>query len=194
MSVDLNQVGHRFGKNPWLFRDLTLKLVAGSPYALTGRSGAGKSTLLAILAGQLSPVEGSIAGTTSAICVFQHPIAPPSRTVLDIASLPLLARGDSLSVAMEQAMNMLERFHLASAATRPSSTLSGGEAQRLMLARALLAAPPLLLVDEPTAQLDKATAAGVHAVIAQLCDANTIVVVATHDPGVIDACKQLVEL
>lgn len=83
---------------------------------------------------------------------------------------------------------MLDTFGLRSVAARPFGELSGGEAQRLMLARGLAAAPGLFLVDEPTAQLDRETASAVNAAIGAIAANATIVVVATHDPETRDAC------
>jgi ABC-type lipoprotein export system ATPase subunit len=72
--------------------------------------------------------------------------------------------------------------------------LSGGEAQRLMLARGMATRPDLLLVDEPTAQLDASSSAGVNHALARLSQKATIVVVATHDPGTRDACTDVIDL
>jgi ABC-type lipoprotein export system ATPase subunit len=76
----------------------------------------------------------------------------------------------------------------------PFKTLSGGEAQRLMLARSVASSPDLLLVDEPTAQLDARTADGVNEAIAGMADQGSIVVVATHDPRTRDACTNVIPL
>ncbi|WP_253953940.1 ABC transporter ATP-binding protein [Schaalia sp. 19OD2882] len=79
-------------------------------------------------------------------------------------------------------------------AERPFHTLSGGEAQRLMLARGMAAAPDLLLVDEPTAQLDGRTARAVDAALSRLAEPGVIVVVATHDARTAAVCDEVVDL
>lgn len=88
----------------------------------------------------------------------------------------------------------LERFGLASSADKPFRSLSGGEAQRLMLARGLAAEPDLLLVDEPTAQLDARTAMDVNEALLAASSPMTIVVVATHDARTRDACTRHIDL
>ena len=85
-------------------------------------------------------------------------------------------------------------FELEYAADRRFSELSGGEAQRLMLARAVCSHPDVLLVDEPTAQLDTRTAASVSEVLGNLAGQGMIVVVATHDPRARDACDRIIDL
>lgn len=192
----LTTVGHRFGEGPWLFRDLTTVLDPGHVYALTGPSGSGKSTLLGILAGWITPAEGRIirVGDSRTTWVAQHPHGVARRAVIDHVELPLLAKGLRAPDAHARAGELLERFRLADHADRPFSSLSGGEAQRLMLARGIAAEPTLLLVDEPTAQLDRRTAATVDAVIGELAHAETVVVVATHDAQTRDACTDHLNL
>ena len=89
---------------------------------------------------------------------------------------------------------MLERFRLGSIASQPFSSLSGGEGQRLQLARAVAVAPDLLLVDEPTAQLDPHTAAEVNAVLGELAGSGSAVIIATHDRATAAACSRVVDL
>lgn len=192
----LTAVGHRFGEGPWLFRDLTTQLDPGHVYALTGPSGSGKSTLLGILASWIAPAEGSVIhdGDHHTTWVAQHPHGAARRAVIDHVELPLLAQGLSVSDARARATELLDRFRLATHADHPFSALSGGEAQRLMLARGIAAQPALLLVDEPTAQLDRRTAATVDAVIGELANEGTVVVVATHDAQTRDACTDRLDL
>ena len=136
MPVELVGVGHRFGSGPWLFRSVDARVEAGSVAAVVGPSGSGKSTLLAICA------EGTARTSAPArpdrppriAWVFQNPHGAPHRTALDHVALPLLARGVPTRAADERARRLLEEFGLAGAADRPFSTLSGGEAQRLLLA------------------------------------------------------------
>ncbi|WP_235929489.1 ATP-binding cassette domain-containing protein [Cellulomonas citrea] len=196
MPVRLTAVGHRFGGGPWLFRDLTTVLEPGHVYALTGPSGSGKSTLLGILAGWITPSEGGVEcdGGGRTTWVAQHPHGVARRAVIDHVELPLLAAGLQASDARARAGDLLERFRLTDHADHPFSSLSGGEAQRLMLARGIAADPTLLLVDEPTAQLDRRTAATVDAVIGELAHAGTVVVVATHDAQTRDACTDRLDL
>lgn len=194
--MTLDGVGHRFSSERPLFSGLTTTLVAGRSCAIVGPSGAGKSTLLGLIAGETHPTEGRIerpADVTIA-WVFQNPFGVPRRTALDHAALPLLAAGRTRGDAEEEARALLRDFGLAGREQEQFRRLSGGEAQRLMLARAVASAPDLLLVDEPTAQLDRRTAETVNGVLGHLSGRGCIVVVATHDPATRDSCSTVLDL
>ena len=92
------------------------------------------------------------------------------------------------------ARDLLDRFGIGAAAGREFRALSGGEAQRLMLARAIASEPGLLLVDEPTAQLDPVTASDVNVALFELVQRDTIVVIATHDERTRAACTDHIDL
>jgi ABC-type lipoprotein export system ATPase subunit len=197
VRVSLDGVGHRFkNAEDWIFRRLSLDFVPGVVYGLTGPSGSGKSTLLSLIARLTEPAEGTVShiDVGRASWVFQNPFGSPRRTALDHLTLPLLATGVSIPVAEERAAELLARFGLDEVAHRRFRELSGGEAQRLMLARGLASRPGLLLVDEPTAQLDRRTAERVDTAIAATADPSTIVIVATHDPRTRDACDAVIDL
>ena len=195
-SVSARGLGHRFGDNPMLFEDLSFTLEPGRITGLCGPSGCGKSTLLSILAGWVDATEGSVetTGVERTGWVFQNPYGVPGRTALDHVTLPLLAGGRRRDEAEERAREVLGDFRLEAVADRPFRQLSGGEAQRLMLARAMCSAPDLLLVDEPTAQLDLRTAETVNATLGAIARERTIVVIATHDPHTRDACTHVIDL
>ena len=195
-TLTLSNIGHRFEGGDVLFRGMSLRLRAGRLYALTGPSGSGKSTLLSILAGWLDPAEGRVTrdGVTRAAWVLQTPHGVAARTALDHVTLPLLARGLRRAEAEGEARQLLQSFVLDAVGERPFGSLSGGEAQRLMLARGIAARPALLLVDEPTAQLDRTTAEGVNASLTGLASPSTIVVIATHDPSTRDRCTDRIDL
>nr|NLD40052.1 ATP-binding cassette domain-containing protein [Actinomycetales bacterium] len=196
MLVELEGVAARFGTRPWLFGNLSLTLSAGEMLGVVGPSGSGKSTLLAILAGELAPTRGTVrrAGVKRIGWVFQNPYGVAGRTALDHVTLPLLARGSTRSDADRQAAELLGRFGLSEVAASPFALLSGGEGQRLQLARAVASQPELLLVDEPTAQLDSRTAAGVNAILGGLASSGAAVVIATHDPRTAEQCDRVVDL
>ncbi|KIP53597.1 ABC transporter ATP-binding protein [Leucobacter komagatae] len=196
MQVAMVDLEHHFANHPSLFTGLTMTLVSGHVYALTGPSGSGKSTLLGILAGWTTPSSGTVVhtGIEAIGWVFQNPHGVAARTALDHVALPLLAQGEKRSDAEKHASTYLARFNLTYAANRAFKELSGGEAQRLMLARAIAAAPSLLLVDEPTAQLDPRTAATVNQTLGAIADDGTIVVVATHDQRTREACTDVIDL
>jgi lipoprotein-releasing system ATP-binding protein len=197
VPVTLRGLGHRFSSDdPWLFRHLDHELGRGEVHAVTGPSGSGKSTLLGLIAGWGRPAEGSIIREAEGRVswVFQNPHGVARRTALDHVMLPLLASGATFHDAEREARDLVARFGLRTAAGRPFMALSGGEAQRLMLARGLASQPALLLVDEPTAQLDPHTADSVNRAIAAAASASTIVVVATHDRRTRDACTHHLDL
>jgi len=195
-SVVLEGVQHRFDTGRFLFHPVTRRFHPGIRYALLGPSGSGKSTLLSIIAGWLVPSEGSVvrASITKTGWVFQNPHGSARRSTLDHVTLPLLARGMTRREAETEAMDILTMFSLHQRADSPFSALSGGEAQRLMLARAVTTAPDLLLVDEPTAQLDAVTAHTVIESLRWVSITGSIVIIATHDTRMRDACDEIIEL
>lgn len=196
VRVVLDGLGHRFPRQPFLFRGVTATLLPNRVYALVGPSGSGKSTLLALLAGWLEPTEGRVhrTGVSRVGWVFQNPHGVARRTALDHVVLPLLVQGLTRRRARDRAQALLVEFGLGDAADREFAALSGGEAQRLMLARGIAARPDLFLVDEPTAQLDARTAARVSSTLAGLARAGTVVVVATHDAQTRAACTDTLDL
>jgi ABC-type lipoprotein export system ATPase subunit len=189
-------LAHEFSGTGRLFSGLNLNLWPGEVVALVGPSGSGKSTLLSIIAGWVKPVAGTVEhhDVEHTGWVFQNPHGSPRRTALDHVVLPLLARGLRRREAGGEARDILRRFALLDVADRQFRSLSGGEAQRLMLARAVATGDDLLLVDEPTAQLDLSTAATVNGVLAGIAQKDAIVVVATHDPNTRDACTRVIDL
>ncbi|REJ06378.1 ATP-binding cassette domain-containing protein [Microbacterium bovistercoris] len=196
MRVEVQGLGHRYGDNPWLFRELSAAFLPERTYALTGPSGSGKSTLLSIIAGWEAPDEGAVnlEGIKKVNWVFQSPHGMPQRSALDHVAHPYLVSGMTVRDAEVAAMSLLVSFQLAHTAERAFSSLSGGEAQRLMLARGVAADPQLLLVDEPTAQLDHATARQINDIIGQLAAGGRIVLIATHDASTRDACTDHLDL
>lgn len=194
--IQAHGIGHRHPHSPWLFRDLDFTLRHGEVTALCGPSGCGKSTLLSLLAGFEKPSEGELrsVNTTRIRWVFQNPHGVAHRTALDHVVQPLLARNRTRMQAEEEALAILSVFRLAMTAGSEFCALSGGEAQRLMLARALASKPDLLLVDEPTAQLDPKTASEVNRTLVHLAEESCIVVIATHDASTRDACTRVIDL
>ncbi|MDR1449810.1 MAG: ATP-binding cassette domain-containing protein [Propionibacteriaceae bacterium] len=195
-ALTLAAVSHSYVAGEPLFEPVSAQLRPGSLHAVTGASGSGKSTLLGILAGWIKPTSGTLRrppGMTVS-WVFQNPHGVARRTALDHVAFPFLAVGWRRSEAAGQALALLEQFGLTAAADRSYRDLSGGERLRLMLARAIASRPDLLLVDEPTAQLDALATAAVNKVIATMATAGVITVVATHDPQTAAVCDEIVVL
>jgi ABC-type lipoprotein export system ATPase subunit len=191
-------VARTFGKGPRAVVALqatTCEIVAGERIALTGPSGSGKSTLLHLLAGLDDPSLGSISwpaiGPRDTLrpgrvgMVFQGPSLLPPLTVAENVALPLLLAGRTEERAREGARAALERLGLAELSEKLPEEISGGQAQRVAVARALTGAPLLLLADEPTGQLDHENAAEVVHVLEEAArHSGAALVVATHDPEV----------
>jgi ABC-type lipoprotein export system ATPase subunit len=196
VRVKIISLAHSFPGTGVLFAGLSETFTRGDLVAVTGPSGSGKSTLLSLLARWETPKSGSVVweNIASVGWVFQNPHGVAGRSALDHVALPLVAKGLKRRAADQLALTVMERFALADVAKRSFGALSGGEAQRLMLARAVAKAPDLLLVDEPTAQLDPIAADTVNTVLGELAMDQAIVVVATHDPDTRDACQRVVDL
>lgn len=182
--------------SPTLFDGLTFDADESDLLAVTGPSGSGKSTFLSILGGWLTPTAGTleVTGVEHLALVPQNPFGVPGRTALDHVSLPLVARGLTRSAADTAARENLALFNLQRVEDRPYRMLSGGERQRMLLARALASGPDVLLVDEPTAQLDSTSAAEVCDALTSLQHRGVLVFVATHDQRVVDACSRVLDL
>lgn len=195
-KLRLHDIGHGFGSNRLLFQNLNAEFTDKSLWGLRGPSGSGKSTLLSIIAGWEVPKEGSVEriNISTVRWVFQNPLGVAQRTVLDHVALPYLATGLSQAHSEELALQRLLDFGLESSASKRFSLLSGGEAQRLMLARAVAGSPDLILVDEPTAQLDRATAATVNTVLGGLAQSGAVVIVASHDQDTLNKCSDVLDL
>lgn len=173
---------------------VTCEVPCAARIALTGSSGSGKSTLLHLLAGLEQPTAGRVAWAAelaadgdlprlgSVGVVFQGPSLLPALDVVENTALPLVLAGTSDGAAREAALDALERLELLDLAHKLPEELSGGQAQRVAIARALVRNPRLMLADEPTGQLDTATAMHVVDVLLAAADASgAALVVATHD-------------
>ena len=170
-----------------LLDDLSLRLPAGGATVLLGANGAGKSLLLRLVMGLLRPSAGAIRFAAAhpqprMAMVFQKPVMLRRSARANIAHA-LRARGAGLAAARAGAEAALERFGLAALARRPARLLSGGEQQRLAIARAAALDPELLLLDEPTAALDPGAAARVEAMLQELKAAGVTLLFSTHHVG-----------
>jgi ABC-type lipoprotein export system ATPase subunit len=172
-----------------------LEVRAGHRIALVGRSGSGKSTLLHLLAGLDEPTRGTVEwpaiGDRAALrpgpvaVIFQGPSLLAPLTIRENVALPLVLDGEPDHVARRSADAALARLGLAELAEKLPEEVSGGQAQRVAVARALVGLPRLILADEPTGQLDRASGAAVVEVLLAAADhAGAAVVVSTHDPHV----------
>jgi putative ABC transport system ATP-binding protein len=186
------------GASPAL-RDVDLELAGGQLVALVGRSGSGKSTLLNLIGGVDRPTSGSVrVGDTVLDSLSETRLtAWRGRTVgfvfQSFQLLPTLTALENVMLAMDfaatrpvaerrpHALAQLEQVGLAAHASKLPSMLSGGEQQRVAIARALANDPQIVLADEPTGNLDSATAREVLALLQASAAAGKVVIVATHD-------------
>ena len=171
----------RFGDRTVL-NGLDLTVGRGEFVALLGRSGSGKSTLLRVLAGLDDDVEGHVAVTGTVSVAFQQPRLLPWRKVWRNVVLGLRQDGVAKSRNRALADQALTEVHLAAHADDWPLTLSGGEAQRVSLARALVREPDLLLLDEPFGALDALTRIAMHTLVQDLWRRHRPgVLLVTHD-------------
>ena len=187
-------VGHKYGENPYLFRHVSWQVHRGETVALVGPSGSGKSTLLAILGGLLRPQEGKVTGGSNAAWIFQSPSGIARRTAIDQVSLTLHVNGYDKSESRVQAQTLLEQVGLGHRLDAQYRHLSGGEAQRMVIARALAMERNVVLADEPTAALDRATASEIIDVLHAVRHPTSCLVIATHDHNVMEACDRVLDL
>lgn len=172
-----------------LLDDVTLAIPAGAPTVVMGANGAGKSLLLRVLHGLVPATSGAVewgdgidadvAGRRSAF-VFQRPTLL-RRSVR--ANVEFVLSHHPRAARRQTAEAVLERAGLAGLADVPARALSGGEQQRLAMARALASFPEVLFLDEPTASLDPAATAAVEAMIASAVESGTKVILVTHHIG-----------
>ena len=158
---------------------------------ILGFNGAGKSLLLRLLHGLITPTQGELLWGGEKVAaehrkkqamVFQKPVLL-RRTTLDNVLFALKSRDHHNKHNKHKAHTLLERFELSSVATQPARLLSGGESQRLALARAMATEPDVLFLDEATASLDPASTAKIESLIQEICDVGTKVIMVTHDLG-----------
>jgi tungstate transport system ATP-binding protein len=165
-----------------VIKPLSLELAAGPSTIILGANGAGKSVLMRLMHGLLPPSAGRITWSSNGrqAMVFQRPVML-RRSALDNVIYALRVAG--VAAAERPAMDALKEVGLADLAHRPARVLSGGEQQRLALARAWALHPEVLFLDEPTASLDPSAAREIENIIRAFDAAGTKIVMATHNLG-----------
>lgn len=195
-----------------LFRDLSLEVAAGEMVAIVGESGAGKSSLLHLLAALDSPTAGEILCNGKSVVslnlkqaavyrnrdigyVWQFHYLLPEFTALENIALPLLSRGVPHAEAMSKAADWLARVELSGRGHHRAGELSGGEQQRVSIARALVTEPQVLLADEPTGDLDGPTAERVFTLLRTLQREHALAaVLVTHNLEFASRCDRVLRL
>jgi putative ABC transport system ATP-binding protein/lipoprotein-releasing system ATP-binding protein len=208
-----------------LFDGLSHEFTPGAVTAVTGPSGRGKSTLLYVLGLMLTPLRGQVVLDGHAVSsaadavrsrvrahrigfVFQDAALDPSRTVLDSVVEPALYAGWGLGQARTRGRELLDQMGVGARADHRPGEISGGQAQRVAVCRALVTDPVVILADEPTGNLDRENAAGVLAALSAAASGNgtrqgerdgiphveRTVLIATHDPFVIERADEVLAL
>jgi cell division transport system ATP-binding protein len=200
--VQMYHVDLRYDASRYALRDVSLTLERGEFAFLTGASGAGKTSLLRLLFGALEPTAGQIlvggrnitrlspkhvpAVRRQVGVIFQDFKLLTNRSVFDNVAVTLEIAGVPRREVRRRVWNVLKRLGLGHKLEERPLTLSGGEQQRVAIARALVNDPPLLLADEPTGNLDPDLAIDIMDIVADAHARGTTVVVATHDPTLIE--------
>ena len=209
-AIHLSHLALTFPPQVEVLKDVNLTIARGQHVALIGRSGSGKTSLLALVSGLLKPSGGRVETLGQLLndldedqlatlrrdnigVVFQHFHLLETMTALENTALPLeLAGRDD---ARAQAEEMLNAVGLANRLTHFPAQLSGGERQRVAIARAFVSAPPLLLADEPTGNLDDATSEQVLALLIDIGrQKNTTMLFVTHNSSILERFDQVWEM
>ena len=195
-----------------VLRDLDLEVTQGEMLAIVGASGVGKSTLLHLLggldradAGEVRVAETDLTAMpdTSLVefrnrhvgFVFQFHHLLPEFDALENAGMPMRIARRPLNETRERAAGLLTRVGLGERLEHKPSMLSGGEQQRVAVARALIMRPSLLLADEPTGDLDEGTADSLHALLREMhAEQGLTSIIATHNPRLAAACDRVLRL
>jgi putative ABC transport system ATP-binding protein len=192
-------------------RDVSLRIDAGEHIAISGPSGCGKSTLLHMLGCVDTPSSGALRFQEQEVTrlsdaarsllrlrqigfVFQRFFLLPMLTAWENVELPMSESGVGRSERRQRTRELLEYVGLGARADHRPSELSGGEQQRVAIARAVANAPRLLLADEPTGELDRATGEQIAALLDRVNADGTALVLVTHDPALADRSRRVLAM
>lgn len=212
VDVSVRELTFRYGSvGPPLFETLDHNFPAGVVSAVTGRSGVGKSTLLYLAGLMLTPSSGSVLFNNRDVStqsdrirsrcrakdigfLFQDAALDKSRTVIDNVLEAARYAGMPPGWAHDRALAMLDRLGVELRAHHRPGEVSGGQAQRVALCRALVKAPSIILADEPTGNLDREAADVVIATLQEAASGGTTVVISTHDERIVAVADRVLEL
>ncbi|MDD3802480.1 MAG: ABC transporter ATP-binding protein [Desulfuromonas thiophila] len=216
-GIHIEALSKRYGQGDTAvqaLRQVNLQVAAGEVVGLIGPSGSGKSTLLKCLGAVIEPSSGRMVLGDDCIYdngwrvrdlralrrdrigfVFQAPYLIPFLDICDNVALPAMLAGTANAVARRRAMELLEALDVQHRARALPAQLSGGEQQRVAIARGLINQPPVILADEPTAPLDSELALAVIAILNSMAQQfETAVIVVTHDEKIIPTFRRLYQI
>jgi cell division transport system ATP-binding protein len=208
--IEFQSVTKQYSASALALREVSLSVGKGELVYLAGPSGAGKSTLLKMIAAIERPSGGQLLVSGQDIgrlrpagvpflrrnlgLIFQHQRLLTDRSVLANTMLPLVVTGASKSQAEQRARAALDKVGLLERANAQPQELSGGEQQRVAIARAIVNRPQIILADEPTANLDRASAAKVLDALHAFHAVGVTCIISTHDEQVLDGAARVIRL
>jgi cell division transport system ATP-binding protein len=208
--IEFHQVSKQYSRDTAALSDVTLAIARGEMVFLTGPSGAGKSTLLKMIAAMERPSSGALTVNGENIgrlkpsgvpylrrnlgLMFQQQCLLTDRNVLSNVMLPLLVTGTARADAERRARAALDKVGLLDKAACAPLSLSGGEQQRVAIARAIVNRPQIILADEPTANLDRASADKVMTALHAFHGVGVTCLIATHDEHILDGAQRVIYL
>ncbi len=199
MQITLTNTGKRFNRE-WIFRGVSLQFNAPGRYAITGSNGSGKSTLLQVIAGALTHTEGEVIYRSGTALVEpehhyrQVAIAAPYLDLVEeLSALEMIRFHAGFKSITASPESILEKVSLSAAANRPIRYFSSGMKQRLKLALAFYSDTPVLLLDEPTTNLDAEGTALYHQLIREE-SAGRLVIISSNVPEEYAFCEEVVRI
>jgi len=207
--ISMRNVSKRYlADKPPALEDVNVEIEQGDFVFLVGHSGSGKSTFIRLLLREILPTAGTITVAGQDLmkmrnwkvpflrrnigCVFQDFKLLPNKTTYENVAFALEVIGRSKHVIRTQVPEVLRLVGLEDKINSYPDELSGGEQQRVSIARAFVNRPPLLLADEPTGNLDPATSLGIMSLLSRINKTGTTVLVATHDREMVDSMRKRV--
>ncbi len=206
--IYFNNVTKVYGRDAVALKDVNLSIDPGEFVFLVGASGSGKSTMLRLILKETEPTSGTISVNGMKLstilrrevpyhrraigCVFQDFKLLPNKTVAENVAYAMEVTGQRRRTIRTKVPQILELVGLQGKKNKYPDQLSGGEQQRVSVARAFVSQPPILIADEPTGNLDPETSVGIMQLLHRINRIGTTVLVATHDKEMVDAMRKRV--
>jgi len=203
---------HKHFDNLQVLRGINLHVKKGEIVAIIGKSGAGKTTLLQIIGTLLNPDEGQVIINGKDVFalkekelaqfrnhhigfIFQFHQLLPEFTALENVIIPAMIAGEKNAIAQERAERLLTELGLSNRMSHKPNALSGGEKQRVAVARAMMMSPDVILADEPSGSLDEANKKELHNLLLQLRKRyNQTIIIVTHDKELASICDRIITI